>query len=200
MEFSEKLQKLRQDNDITQEQLAKQLYVSRTAISKWESGRGYPTIDSLKRISILFSISIDELLSSNELITIAETESKNKTRNMIIIIFGILDCIALLFFFLPLFAQRGGPTIITVPLLSLKNTPWYIEVPYIVYFSLTSIWGIITLALQSIQNAKWVKWVTIVSIILSIIGVFIFIETQQPYVSSLLFFILILKGILLLKR
>ncbi|MEG2626288.1 MAG: bacitracin resistance transcriptional activator BcrR, partial [Christensenella sp.] len=51
MEFNEKLQELRKNKNLTQEQLAEQLYVSRTAISKWESGRGYPSIDSLKEIS-----------------------------------------------------------------------------------------------------------------------------------------------------
>lgn len=42
MEFNEKLQQLRTGKNLTQEQLAEQLYVSRTAISKWESGKGYP--------------------------------------------------------------------------------------------------------------------------------------------------------------
>ena len=51
MEFNEKLQELRKNKNLTQEQLADMLFVSRTAISKWESGRGYPSIDSLKEIS-----------------------------------------------------------------------------------------------------------------------------------------------------
>jgi len=51
MEFNEKLQQLRTGKNLTQEQLAEQLYVSRTAISKWESGKGYPNIESLKCIS-----------------------------------------------------------------------------------------------------------------------------------------------------
>lgn len=41
MEFHEKLQKLRSDEGLTQEELAEKLFVSRTAVSKWESGRGY---------------------------------------------------------------------------------------------------------------------------------------------------------------
>ena len=48
MEFNEKLQLLRKQNNMTQEQLAEKLYVSRTAVSKWESGKGYPNIESLK--------------------------------------------------------------------------------------------------------------------------------------------------------
>ena len=51
MEFNEKLQELRKNKNLTQEQLAEMLFVSRTAISKWESGSGYPSIDSLKEIS-----------------------------------------------------------------------------------------------------------------------------------------------------
>ena len=57
MEFHEKLQELRKQKELTQEELAEALYVSRTAISKWESGRGYPSIDSLKAISNYLSIS-----------------------------------------------------------------------------------------------------------------------------------------------
>ncbi len=63
MTFGEKLKKLRKDNDITQEQLADKIFVTRTAISKWETGKGFPAIDSLKAISALFGISIDELIS-----------------------------------------------------------------------------------------------------------------------------------------
>lgn len=70
LEFNEKLQQLRKQKDLTQEQLAEQLYVSRTAISKWESGKGYPNIESLKCLAKLFSVSIDELLSNEELITL----------------------------------------------------------------------------------------------------------------------------------
>lgn len=51
MEFHEKLQELRKQKEMTQEELAQALYVSRTAVSKWESGKGYPNIDSLKAIS-----------------------------------------------------------------------------------------------------------------------------------------------------
>lgn len=45
MELSEKLQELRKEKGLTQEELAEALFVSRTAISKWESGRGVPNIE-----------------------------------------------------------------------------------------------------------------------------------------------------------
>ena len=75
MEFHEKLQELRKSRGLTQEELAEALYVSRTAISKWESGRGYPSIDSLKEISSYFSVTIDDLLSGEKILSIAEKEN-----------------------------------------------------------------------------------------------------------------------------
>ena len=88
MEFNEKLQQLRTGKNLTQEQLAEQLYVSRTAISKWESGKGYPNIESLKCISKFFSVTIDELLSGEELITLAETENRSNLKKIYSFIYG----------------------------------------------------------------------------------------------------------------
>lgn len=67
MTFAEKLKKLRNDNRLTQEQLADKIYVTRTAVSKWETGNGYPSIDSLKQLSNLFQVSIDELISDKDI-------------------------------------------------------------------------------------------------------------------------------------
>ena len=77
MEFGEKIQKLRNQNKWTQEQLAEKLYVSRTAVSKWESGKGYPNIDSLKDIAKLFDKTIDELLSSEEIENMYKEDTNN---------------------------------------------------------------------------------------------------------------------------
>ena len=71
MEFNEKLQQLRTGKGLTQEQLAEHLYVSRSAISKWESGKGYPNIESLKCISKFFSVTIDELSKGTNFDTIS---------------------------------------------------------------------------------------------------------------------------------
>ena len=60
MTLGEKIKKARKNAGLTQEQLAEKLFVSRVTVSKWETGRGYPNLDSLKLISKLFSVSIDE--------------------------------------------------------------------------------------------------------------------------------------------
>ena len=99
MEFNEKLQELRKNKGLTQEELAEALYVSRTAISKWESGRGYPSIDSLKEIAKYFSVTIDEILSSDEVLSIAEEhqnayiqKTKDKAAEMRFFLFIIFFC------------------------------------------------------------------------------------------------------------
>ena len=107
MEFNEKLQELRKQRGLTQEELAEKLYVSRTAISKWESGRGYPNIESLKAIAKFFSVTVDDLLSTDEVLTIAEEDSKRKEKHFRDLIYGLLDiCIAMLLF-LPFFAEKA---------------------------------------------------------------------------------------------
>lgn len=92
MEFHEKLQELRKQRGMTQEELATALYVSRTAVSKWESGRGYPSIDSLKAISVFFGVSLDQLLSSEAVLTLAEEDSKEQESRTRSLVFGALDC------------------------------------------------------------------------------------------------------------
>ena len=76
MQFNEKLRSARLTSGLTQEQLAEKVFVSRVTVSKWETGRGYPNLDSLKQLSRLFGISLDELLGSDELVAIAEAEVK----------------------------------------------------------------------------------------------------------------------------
>ncbi len=93
MEFSDKLQQLRKQNNLTQEQPAEQLFVSRTAVSKWESGRGYPNIESLKSISKLFSVLIDDLLSDEELVTLAAAENRSNMKKVFIFAFIDILCI-----------------------------------------------------------------------------------------------------------
>lgn len=67
MKFGEKLKKLRKENNITQDELAEKIYVTRTAISKWETGTGYPSLDSLKMLSKIFGTSLDDLISDEDI-------------------------------------------------------------------------------------------------------------------------------------
>ena len=66
MLFNEKLKMLRKESNLTQEELAEKLNVSRQAITKWESGDGTPDIENLKQISNLFNTTIDELVKEDK--------------------------------------------------------------------------------------------------------------------------------------
>lgn len=200
MEFRDKLQQLRKQKNLTQEEVADMLFVSRTAISKWESGRGYPSIDSLKAISALFSVSIDNLLSGEELISLAEAENEEKTRTLHYLVFGILDCMMAILFFFPLFGQQGEGMIYNVSLLVLTGVPAYVRVPYILIVIVTVIFGVAMLALQNLRHQIWLKINLATSISLSILGVLIFIISGQPYVAVFVFCMLIFKGALLIKQ
>lgn len=200
MELNEKLQELRKQKQLTQEELAEILFVSRTAISKWESGRGYPSIESLKAISKFFSISVDELLSGEELINVAEKDSQSKIQHMRDLIFGLLDCVIAMFLFLPFFGQREGDFIRQVSLLSLTEVQWLIKAAYLTVVLLTIVLGITTLALQNYHGVIWTKRKGDVSVLLSMFGVFMFMASLQPYAAFFIFVFLIIKGIFLIKR
>ena len=62
MNFSEKLLTLRKANDLTQEQLAEKLAVSRQSVSKWESGQAVPELDKIVAMSAIFDVTTDYLL------------------------------------------------------------------------------------------------------------------------------------------
>ena len=98
--FSDKLKKLRLSKNLTQDQLAKLIYVSRSAVAKWEQNRGFPNIDALQRISKIFEVSIDDLLSDKELKILEITNNKKKIslQRKIIISLSILTAIILIAF------------------------------------------------------------------------------------------------------
>lgn len=86
MTFGQKLKNLRTEHNMTQEELADALFVTRTAISKWETDKGYPSIDSLKAISDYFKISIDELISDADVENKKQLDNKKSKRFYIIAI------------------------------------------------------------------------------------------------------------------
>lgn len=197
MEFHEKLQELRKLKGLTQEELAESLYVSRTAVSKWESGRGYPNIDSLKAIAKLYSVTIDELLSGDELLTIAEDDSRNREAHICDIVFGTLDLCVLLLLFLPFFAEHADGVIRAVSLLSLNGVSLYLRMVYFVLVAGMASVGMLTLTLKN--GAFWVQIKSKLSVSLTVLAVFVFIVSLQPYAAVLLFAFLIIKTFLLIR-
>lgn len=200
MEFNQKLQELRKQKGLTQEELAEQLYVSRTAISKWESGRGYPNIESLRAIAKFFSVTLDDLLSSDEVLTIAEEDNKQKEKHFRDLTYGLLDLCAALLLFLPFFAEKSDGIVRSVSLIALDGVQPYLKIAYIAVVISMIVMGVLTLALQNVKTAACVKSKTTISLILGAIAVLVFMISSQPYAAAFAFALLTIKALMLIKR
>ena len=76
MNLKDNLKRIRKENNLSQEQLADKLNVSRQSVSKWESGLAYPEMDKVLQICKMFDLSMDELLNQN--VKEVNDEKKNK--------------------------------------------------------------------------------------------------------------------------
>lgn len=199
MEFSEKLQTLRKQKGLTQEELAQALFVSRTAISKWESGKGYPSIDSLKEISKYFSITIDELLSSEELITAAQDDNRKNNADLLDLLTGCADIMSVLMILLPLYPEKVNGSYTAVSLLRYTQ----IELPLACVC-----WGLMILliavgAVKVLMHYRHIEKgrnaVTVASFVLSITAVLFLTAARLPYAVTVVFLLLIIKGIIVSK-
>ncbi|MBQ4058990.1 MAG: helix-turn-helix transcriptional regulator [Lachnospiraceae bacterium] len=199
MEFHEKLQELRKNRGLTQEELAEVLYVSRTAISKWESGRGYPSIDSLKEISNYFSVTIDELLSSEKMLSIAEKEHKANLRSMCDLLFGLLDIGSFILIVLPLYPNKANEFIYSVNLFAYTQTTSLTLLLYWIIFISLVVTGVIKLLLTKLGIERYNRIMTGLSMVISILAVLLLAVTRESYAVVVAFLLLVIKGCLLLK-
>ena len=98
MELGNQIKKYRSELQISQEQLADRIYVSRQTISNWENGKSLPDILSVIRMSELYQISLDELLKGDKAmmdkiekdIEISKTEKKIIKYAWISILVGVI--------------------------------------------------------------------------------------------------------------
>lgn len=116
MTLSDRLQALRKSHNLSQEQLAEKLDVSRQAISKWESGQANPDINNILKLSNIYEVSTDYILMGKELdnqivnedhIVYKEKKGFNKLHDLpasirvalaiLIIAFGVFVVVPILF-------------------------------------------------------------------------------------------------------
>lgn len=200
MEFNEKIQELRKQKGLTQEELAELLFVSRTAVSKWESGRGYPNIESLKALAKFFGVTVDELLSGEELLTIAQQDNAQNKKRICDLVFGLFDLSVAMFFLLPIFGRQAHGSVEAVSLSALAESLSWLKVLYLVVVGVIVLVGVLLLTLQNSQHKLWVKNKIGISLAMNTVGILLFIVSQQPYAAVLLFIFSIIKVILLLKK
>ena len=200
MEFHEKLQDLRKKKGLTQEELAKKLYVSRAAVSKWESGRGYPNIESLKMIGEFFSVTVDELISSGEAITIAEADGREREARHFDLVCGLIDLCMAMLIFLPFFGEKTDGAVISVSLIALSCVSSYLKV---IYFSLIALSVAVGVLLLTLKNCRLVIWMRVKAPSSFIVGAMlslVFILSSQPYAGTFAFVMLAFKAVMLIKR
>ncbi len=200
MEFHETLQTLRKQKGLTQEELAAALFVSRTAVSKWESGRGYPSIDSLKAIAAFFDVTVDRLLSGEELLCVAQEDARQQRGHIRDLVFGLLDVSTAACLFLPIFGQHADGAVQAVSLLALSGVSLWLKGVYLTAVVFLVIWGVLTLTLQSCHCPWWERHKSTVAVVGNALGTLLFIIGSQPYAATLLFMFLIIKVLLLFKK
>ena len=198
MEFNEKLQELRKGKGLTQEELAEKLFVSRTAISKWESGRGYPSIDSLKEIARFFSVTIDDLICSDEMISVAENEKREFADKYISLICNVMDILPVILLFIPAFGNGSGSSE-TVSLFGLSGITSWVKTVFIVITGITILNGICGAIIANFNKPLWNRHRLITGVVLSILSVTVFIVTRQPYAGIVCVAFLVMKGFLIAK-
>ena len=179
MEFNEKLQELRKSRSLTQEELA-------------------PSIDSLREISRYFSVTIDDLICSEEMISVAENEKKEFADKSLSLICNAMDILLAILLFIPAFGN-GPESSETVSLFGLTGiTPWVKNV-FIVMIATAILNGICGVIIANFNKPVWNKHRLITGVILSILTVIVFIATKQPYAGIVCFAFLIIKGFLIIK-
>lgn len=125
MNFSEKLKQLRKESGMTQEMCARKLYVSRSVIAKYETGRAYPDGDMLKKIADLFHTSVEELISEeeNRRIALNASDGLKHLRKAFSLVEIALSISAIVLMLIPIFSY--GHYVYPIP--EGKDAPEYIH-------------------------------------------------------------------------
>jgi len=198
MEFNEKLQELRKSRSMTQEELAEALFVSRTAISKWEQGRGYPSLDSLKEISKFFSVTIDDLICSEEIIYVAADEKKECMDKYISLICNTIDIFLVLLLLLPVFGN-GADSPGSVSLFAITGISAWLKIVFAALIGVAVLNGICGVIISHFEKPVWNRHWLMTGMVLSVADAAVFILTRQPYAGIICLAILVGKGLLIVK-
>ena len=192
MDFGEKLKALRTERGLTQEQLAARLYVSRTAVSKWETGGGSPNLDSLQAVARLFDVSVDDLLSADDLIVLARDERRSTARSSGMLSFGLLDVLAVVFAFIPLY---GGSFVRMANLADYGASVDFGASFAVMAAAVVSLMfvGAVEILLAAAGSRRAARIVALVGFAVQALAVVLFASTMQPYATTLMFALLLAK-------
>lgn len=195
MDFGEKLKALRTERGLTQEQLAAKLYVSRTAVSKWETGGGSPNLDSLQAVARLFDVSVDDLLSADDLIVLARDERRSTARSSGMLSFGLLDVLAVVFAFIPLYGVDDGSFVRMANLADYGASVDFGASFAVMAAAVVSLMfmGAVEIVLAAVGSRRAARIVALVGFAVQALAVVLFASTMQPYATTLMFALLLAK-------
>ncbi|MDB1758713.1 helix-turn-helix domain-containing protein [Eggerthella lenta] len=195
MDFGEKLKALRTERGLTQEQLAARLYVSRTAVSKWETGGGSPNLDSLQAVARLFDVSVDDLLSADDLIVLARDERRSTARSSGMLSFGLLDVLAVVFAFIPLYGVDDGSFVRMANLADYGASVDFGASFAVMAAAVVSLMfvGAVEIVLAAAGSRRAARIVALVGFAVQALAVVLFASTMQPYATTLMFALLLAK-------
>ncbi len=195
MDFGEKLKALRTERGLTQEQLAARLYVSRTAVSKWETGGGSPNLDSLQAVARLFDVSVDDLLSTDDLIVLARDERRSTARSSGMLSFGLLDVLAVVFAFIPLYGVDDGSFVRMANLADYGASVDFGASFAAMAAAVVSLMfmGAVEIVLAAVGSRRAARIVALVGFAVQALAVVLFASTMQPYATTLMFVLLLAK-------
>ena len=195
MDIGEKLKALRTERGLTQEQLAAKLYVSRTAVSKWETGGGSPNLDSLQAVARLFDVSVDDLLSTDDLIVLARDERRSSARSGGMLSFGLLDMLAVVFAFLPLYGVDDGSFVRMANLADYGASVDFGASFAVMAAAVVSLMfvGAVEIVLAAAGSRRAARIVALVGFAVQALAVVLFASTMQPYATTLMFVLLLAK-------
>ena len=198
MDFGEKLKALRTERGLTQEQLAARLYVSRTAVSKWETGGGSPNLDSLQVVARLFDVSVDDLLSTDDLIVLARDERRSTARSSGMLSFGLLDVLAVVFAFIPLYGVDDGSFVRMANLADYGASVDFGASFAVMAAAVVSLMfvGAVEILLAAAGSRRAARIVALVGFAVQALAVVLFASTMQPYATTLMFALLLAKVVI----
>lgn len=197
MQLSEKIQKLRKERGLTQEQFAAQLFVSRTAVSKWETGRGMPGMESLQMIARLCGVSLDQLLDVEEVLVAAEQENRETLDRFAFSMDGLFGIGAVISLVLPLYKLKIGDSFHSVALY--QFTGWLGGLYW--FFPLAmALCGLIQVLIRRSESRSWKNAVSMAGLLFHVCAVFLLILGGQPYPAVLFFGLLLIRGAVMLLK
>lgn len=193
MTFPEKLRKLRKEKGLTQEELANAVFVSRTLITKYESGAVYPTKENAEKLALYFNIELSELIDDNDTVQLVlnQRDLSNKVHGVLSIIFASICSLCSLLSFIPCVKikiydySNGSPPFIRSDVVSPIRLTLSNNNPIVLITLITLVANLVLGAIDfKIRKNIWIKLVNYILFVINLFLVFFSVVFVAIYSSN----------------